>query len=423
MASQRCWSSIVAGYPDRAALRLDPRASSLIACELADGHTGLHASDGSRGGAGRRPWLLWGTAPGAGRSCRELAPCPGRSADGRACSLFAGHDGMHRFPASRVSAAKPAPASASSGGTTLFGRHERGSTAGTSGVPWKPRSATNRESLSPDLGTSEDVVSGSVTSSPATRATRATRSESAKRGSVYASIDALLRDTERTSVVSPDLPPVPSPITFGPDGRGGALVDAAAEDSAPTDYTDPTRTSLVEVIGLDGSARTVVAPISVDGSAAKFPVAKFPAVEFADAEGEDTEIEDAEIENTEIEVAEIEVEAGDPDARSAVADEAAEPAFALGAIEVRYAGTEYRVPQAEPGGVVVSAASSLPTTTVTRAGSADTATHAASAAVAHAAQTLAAIPDEMPQVRTQVGEALRDLADALARLADGLDPR
>lgn len=333
MASQRCWSSIVAGSADRAALRLAPGTSSLLACELADGHSGLHASDGGRGSAGRRPWLLWGDAPGAGRSCRDIEACAGRDAGGRPCVLFAGHDGMHAFPVSRVPAAGAPPAAA----PPHTPRHEAG-----------PRNAEPRIA-EPRIAEPEPRVA-----EPEPRIDEPPAAESAPEPPVAADagitpIDAMVRDTARGPIVSPDLPRVPSPVTFGPNGRGGAVVDTGAAPVGASDGVDPYRTSLVEVIGLDGSARTVVAPV-------------------------------------------------------------------LDAIEVRYAETEYPVPQAAAG---------TPPADLVPAGpdrSAAAVTQAASEAVAAAAQTLASIPGDPPPANHEVGEALRDLAAALTRLADGLDP-
>lgn len=77
---------------------MDPSATWLVGCELGQGHPGMHASDGGRGGVARRPWLLWGDYARAPQACRELEPCSGTGPGAGRCELFAGHPGVHRPP-------------------------------------------------------------------------------------------------------------------------------------------------------------------------------------------------------------------------------------------------------------------------------------------------------------------------------------
>ncbi|MFT3660786.1 MAG: hypothetical protein QM809_05150 [Gordonia sp. (in: high G+C Gram-positive bacteria)] len=110
MAPDRCWSSIVVGSAEEAALGIGPRESSLVACDLSDGHSGLHSSDGGRGGTGRRTWVMWGDYARSPQPGREIDPCRGRGPGGVFCTLYDGHGGAHRFLA-MATAAEPRPGS------------------------------------------------------------------------------------------------------------------------------------------------------------------------------------------------------------------------------------------------------------------------------------------------------------------------
>ncbi|MFT4088455.1 MAG: hypothetical protein QM658_15135 [Gordonia sp. (in: high G+C Gram-positive bacteria)] len=98
MSDEHCWSSIVSSAADRAALRLPQSGGWLLNCDLPPGHIGLHASDGGHGPVGRRPWLFWADYARTADGVREVDPCSGRAGQA-VCEMFAGHPGAHRFPA------------------------------------------------------------------------------------------------------------------------------------------------------------------------------------------------------------------------------------------------------------------------------------------------------------------------------------
>lgn len=303
MVRARCWSSIVAGPTDRAALRMPPQSSWLLTCDLPDGHPGFHASDGGRGGTARRAWLLWGDFARTPQACRELAPCEGRSIDAAQCTLFAGHGGMHRFPALRP-ISEP--------------------------LPVLPPTPESRPAPRP-------VPAPARPPAPAPPPTPAPAPEPI---AVPAPIP--VPPAEGVEMTKQHKDAKPGKRRKNKDAPADAPVDAAYATPMiqVNDYADLSRTSFIEVIGPDGQSRTVVAPVT-----------------------------------------------SAPD------------------------------PRPQPPTVVNGSLAELERATVVAA--ADTALAATSAAV-RAADTL---PDEQSLVRRQVGDALREVAQALSKLADSLDPQ
>lgn len=392
MERDRCWSSIVAGPADRAALRIEMQISWPISCELPAGHSGPHASDGGRGGTAPRPWLLWGDFARTPQARRELPPCAVKSIDNSACTLFDGHGGPHAFamtaprrasarprpapasgraaPAPAAPAPRPAPAPAARPSRPGGGLPAEGVAPGTPGWGFPMPTARSRPVPPPATGPAPRPAD------PAARPADPAR-------------EPATAPPARHAVDSPDGLPGPAAGRQEKDQHvggkdkdkhgkrkrrdeqsarherpGGRVEEAAGtaagpenplgpDDVAPAvgahalssmiqinDYADATRTSLIEVIDPDGRPRTVVAPVTAAPAEAQPPV--------------------------EPEVVAPDVVA--PEVPVAVATEVA----GLTAI---------------------------------------------------AAQAASAIPDDQFLVRRQVADALQDVAAALAKLADSLDPR
>lgn len=335
MARARCWSSIVAGPADRAALRMDPQASWLLSCDLPEGHAGFHASDGGRGGLSRRRWLLWSDYASAPQDCRELEPCRGRSIDGAACTLFEGHDGLHRFPA--------VPPSQSFRAQPLS--REFPAPVGHSPTPRTPTAP--KPPTPPGAGESLSPMSWPGTPSPVTSAAPLTPRPP---------VTPAPQEVEMSRNNPPETPkaaagsghkakdPKPTKNRKAKGDKVSSATDRALPETPAltsmieiNDYADLSRTSFIEVIDTDGSSRTVVAPVSVANA----------------------------------------------------------PSPRTSAPPVRITGSLSELEAATAASNIVSAA----------------------------AQMVTAMPEDQSLVRRQVGDALRDVAQALAKLADSLDPR
>ncbi|MFT3716589.1 MAG: hypothetical protein QM774_11790 [Gordonia sp. (in: high G+C Gram-positive bacteria)] len=108
MAADRCWSSIGLRPAERSALGAG-QSTWLANCDLPAEHPGPHASDGGRGGSARRAWVLWDDFANSAEACENLDPCPVRSIDNSPCRLFAGHVSGHAFPPIPDSGSWPTP--------------------------------------------------------------------------------------------------------------------------------------------------------------------------------------------------------------------------------------------------------------------------------------------------------------------------
>lgn len=419
MAPDRCWSSIVVGPADSALLGLRPGGSSLVGCDLSDGHSGLHSSDGGRGGTVRRAWVMWGDYARGPQAGRILDPCHGISAAGSACTLYEGHGGAHRFLAAPVAAPDPltppprysasppsypipaasvpsapfpaAPSSAAVWPTQPAprARHGLAEAAG----PGAPRVAPPAQaptaaaapipagrSADPLRTTVDPVRRGAVPdpspsppkpatppSAPQTipvveshepEETVTDEVEPSKHGKQKPAKHGKGKGKGRNKGSTGDFPAPPPPASAGPEVRVSDLRDLGSLLQV-NEYADRSRTSFIEVIESDGSSRTVVAPVSAAPQTASAPATPSPTAH-------------------------------------------------------RHARVADSVPENEDRFAELS---TMNVTTVAAS------TAAASQAVESVSAAVEALPDEQLLVRQQVGEALRDVAAALSKLAESLDPR
>lgn len=98
MTSEGCWSTVVCSPAERETLGLTGQSEWLLACRLAAGHLGNHATDASpRPRSDRRLWLEWNDFDDRAQSLIERNPCPVTSSYGVPCVFFHGHGGAHFY--------------------------------------------------------------------------------------------------------------------------------------------------------------------------------------------------------------------------------------------------------------------------------------------------------------------------------------
>lgn len=255
MPQDRCWSSIVTGPADRAALRIDMEVTWPIACELPNGHRGPHASDGGRGGPGRRRWMLWDDFARTPRTARDLEACRERSIDNASCRLFDGHGGAHAFPAPR-----PAPARSFYQGADMAKQSK------------KPKSSAGAHEAKPPRPAVEPPMFDAAPMRPLAEPARpiaVPEPPAAPKPSPAEPVPtAPPAEPAPTGPAPEPAPTEPAPAPEAPVAEPAPAPHGRSSMIQINEYSDMTRTSLVEVIGPDGSARTVIAPVSAVPAAA-----------------------------------------------------------------------------------------------------------------------------------------------------------